>query len=155
MLQHDTINDEPFPSPAGLPSSKELGALLQDSLYESSGLTATYAGEDLKSLTTLTHRSHLPFEGRHAGTWRIRWEDGIEDRLRDAQGLGESPRQMLTDMLYSILRRWSVRQPDLGPLMVGGASAEEPAWMKQETRNVSAALNVGANLVEISLSFKS
>lgn len=157
MLQHQSTDEtlgRQRQHQQGLPSSKELGALLQDSLYESTGLAATYTGESLETVASMTHRSHLTFEGKQNGAWRLRWEDGFESRLRATPEVGESPRRLLTDMLYRILRRWSVRQPDLGPLMVGTATAEEPAWMSGTPKTMSAALNVDAHLVEISLSFE-
>ena len=135
-----------------LPSSRELGALFQDALYERTGLQAVYSGNALNGIAALDRQTWIPFEGGFCGAWRLRWDSSLAPELAATALPGTRVNELMAEILEASLRRWSVRQQSLGPLIMGSAQAGPPNGLGPDPGAVSsAALNVDGRLMELCL----
>lgn len=135
-----------------LPTSRELGALFQDALYERSGLQAIYTGAALTGIAVLDKQSWIPFEGNFSGAGRLRWDSALNPVIASTVPNGVAVGELMADILEASMRRWSIRQQSLGPLMMGASQDRPPTGLGPNPGpSQSASLSVRDILVEVCL----
>jgi hypothetical protein len=108
--------EEAQPLSLVLPSSRELGALLQDEMAQATGLSARWAAESLMGNRSALAQWTVPFgsdEG-HLGRFILRWTPELQGHLAARLGVAAARPEFMGMVLRGTASRWAGLQASQG-----------------------------------------
>lgn len=136
-----------------MPSSRQLGTLLQDEIALGTGLAARWTADKVQGNRHGLARWTVPFsvEAGQQGRFILRWQPALQQHLAGRLGAVASRPEFLGSLLRATAGRWANQQPSRGHgglRLLPSGDAESPT---EDLRNVSssAALLLDGHVLEI------
>jgi hypothetical protein len=137
----------------GVPASRELGALLQDELAQSTGLSARWAAESLQGNRAVLAQWTVPFgsDGGQAGRFILRWAPALQNHLAARLGVAAARPEFMGMVLRGTATRWTQLQAQGHGARVSLLAAPDPeaAAASARPQRQCAALLLDGHVLEL------
>ena len=135
------------------PSSRELGAFLQDELAQATGLSARWAAETLQGNRAALAQWTVPFgsELGHIGRFILRWSPELQSHLATRLGVAAARPEFMGMVLRGTAARWTGLQAreGLGRLSLQSSPDPEAGEASVRPERSCAALLMDGHVLEL------